>query len=587
MLPWYLRDFKRVQLEREAIEGLARVQSWLPGYKWRFVQGDLCLDAIVRAHDHDYNLLVILPPFFPESPAVVKPQGETSRLSSHQYGGADGALCLQWGPDNWHPSVTAAQMLTSAYELLNTENPRGRRREDETGIVPSRHALTIGQELRSEWLRWYSNPKLTAFLATLPRDSGGVFKFSWRIREADHLILIHELHPTGGEPWIDIALPKRLPEATPTDLRNGIILTTDLEVEPLRRVKTVEDLRLLIAANEASRSVQRGAMAVQELGTGVSAVLVRTVADAPEVFLVSDVKTYRCTAVGSEPESSARAPEETTLKEKKVAVIGVGSAGSKVAVTLARMGVGRLLLVDHDLVLPQNLFRNALDWDAVLRHKVNATAHEIELIRPDAEVETSALHLTGQESNAAVNAVLDKLSQCDLIVDATANSRAFNLLAGVAHLAAKPFVWFEIFGGGVGGLVGRSRPGKDLSPQNMRAGYLSFCGQNPAPPELVVSQDYELEGLDGEPLVATDADVSVIAHHAARFVTDALTAGDSIFPHSMYLIGMAKAWVFTAPFSTIPLDFPAESRESTETSASELDPDTAAFLTRLIGEASS
>jgi hypothetical protein len=587
MLPWYLHDFGRVQLERDAIETLVASQPWLTGYKWRFVDGDLCLDAIVRAHGYDYNLRVILPPFFPESPAVVKPLGETSRLSSHQYGGAEGALCLQWGPDNWHPSVTAARMLTSAFELLNTENPRGQGNEGGAGVVQSRHALTAGQELRREWLRWYSSPQLRAYLATLPQGSAGTVKFSWRIREEDHLILVHQVHLGPGEPWTDVAVPENLPEATPRARYTGVVVNADPEIRSLRGVRTIEELKVLVAENGMERTSPDGSLAIQELGQGISAVLIRAFPDGPELFLVTDGKAYRCTPVQSESASPARAPAEAALREKKVAVVGLGSAGSKVAVTLARMGVRRFLLVDHDLMLPENLSRNALNWDAVLRHKVSATAHEVKLIRTDAEVDASILHLTGQESNAAVNAVLDKLSQCDFIVDATANPRAFNLLAGVAHQAAKPFVWFEVFGGGVGGLVARSRPDKDPSAQNMRAGYLSYCAENPAPPELIVGVDYEIEAIPDEPMIATDADVSVIAHHAARFVTDALTSLDSIFPHSMYLIGLAKAWVFEAPFATIPLALPTESGSSGATSAPELDDDTAAFLTTLISEASS
>ena len=45
------------------------------------------------------------------------------------------------------------------------------------------------------------------------------------------------------------------------------------------------------------------------------------------------------------------------LKNGKVAIAGLGGLGSNIAVMLARIGVGKLLLVDFDKVEPSNLNR--------------------------------------------------------------------------------------------------------------------------------------------------------------------------------------------------------------------------------------
>ena len=49
--------------------------------------------------------------------------------------------------------------------------------------------------------------------------------------------------------------------------------------------------------------------------------------------------------------------EHEALAGRKVALVGCGSLGSKVAVMLARSGVGKFLLVDDDLFFPDNLVR--------------------------------------------------------------------------------------------------------------------------------------------------------------------------------------------------------------------------------------
>jgi len=47
------------------------------------------------------------------------------------------------------------------------------------------------------------------------------------------------------------------------------------------------------------------------------------------------------------------------LKSAKVAIAGLGGLGSHIAISLARLGVGELLLVDYDIVEPSNLNRQS------------------------------------------------------------------------------------------------------------------------------------------------------------------------------------------------------------------------------------
>jgi hypothetical protein len=251
------------------------------------------------------------------------------------------------------------------------------------------------------------------------------------------------------------------------------------------------------------------------------------------------------------------------------------------------MGARNFYLVDHDLLLPENLIRHALDWQTVALHKVDAITAALGYLDPSIRTEVSRIHLVGQESNAAVNVVLERLGKCDIIVDATANSRVFNLLAAVSRIAIKPFVWLEVFGGGVGGLVARSRAGIDAAPQDMRTTYLQFCYDNPAPEWMRVADNYSSVQSDGDPLAATDADVSILAHHAARFVADCFKASkDSDFPFSMYLVGLAKAWIFDGPFHTVPLVTAAPDSAPTPAEGVPLGADNVKFLTELFEKAS-
>ena len=47
------------------------------------------------------------------------------------------------------------------------------------------------------------------------------------------------------------------------------------------------------------------------------------------------------------------------IKGAKVGIAGLGGLGSNIAVMLARIGVGHLLLVDFDIIEPSNLNRQS------------------------------------------------------------------------------------------------------------------------------------------------------------------------------------------------------------------------------------
>ena len=71
-----------------------------------------------------------------------------------------------------------------------------------------------------------------------------------------------------------------------------------------------------------------------------------------------------------------------------VAVCGLGGLGSNVAVSLARAGVGRLILIDFDKVDVSNLHRQQYKAAQVGMHKTEALAANLQEIAPYIAVET-------------------------------------------------------------------------------------------------------------------------------------------------------------------------------------------------------
>lgn len=266
-------------------------------------------------------------------------------------------------------------------------------------------------------------------------------------------------------------------------------------------------------------------------------------------------------------------------------MVGLGSLGSKVAECLARTGVGRFYLVDDDLFLPENAVRHALDLSSTAEHKAAAVADLVEQVSPHATAEFGITRIGGQESNSVLSKELARLATCDVVIDATADPNVFNLLAAAATTEGKPLLWAQVFAGGIGGLVARSRPGVDLPPHEVRRCLAAYSAEHPAPDAPAVGP-YAAQGLEGTVHIATDADVSVIAGLLAELTLDVLLARQPArFPHSLYLVGLARAWVFSAPLHVIPIDVGSVGNEPTAASESLGSEASLEFVSQLIREA--
>jgi molybdopterin/thiamine biosynthesis adenylyltransferase len=257
--------------------------------------------------------------------------------------------------------------------------------------------------------------------------------------------------------------------------------------------------------------------------------------------------------------------------------------GSKVATSLARAGVGCFNLIDDDVFLCENLVRNDLDWQSLGSHKADALSRRLRLVNPDVVVTVHRVHLNGQESSTRIAAALSAAAECDVIIDATADASVFNLLAGIAHGEGKTMIWTEVFGGGIGGMMARFRPGHTPTPARMRAITNKWCTEQVVP-WVAHQHGYETRDDGGAVLVADDADVSVIAAHTARYALDHLLGHNPPeYKHSVYLIGLKRAWIFDEPFDTYPIDVgsPEEVQPPALLSGDQL-ADTTNFLTGLI-----
>jgi len=100
------------------------------------------------------------------------------------------------------------------------------------------------------------------------------------------------------------------------------------------------------------------------------------------------------------------------LKNAKVCVVGVGGLGNPITTRLATMGVGKLRIVDRDVIELSNLHRQTMfDEDDVGQVKVEVAQKKLKKLNPEVEIE--ALPISINDYNAP-----DVIDGCDVVIDA-------------------------------------------------------------------------------------------------------------------------------------------------------------------------
>lgn len=154
------------------------------------------------------------------------------------------------------------------------------------------------------------------------------------------------------------------------------------------------------------------------------------------------------------------------LGNTSVGIAGLGGLGSNAAVSLARAGVGKLVLVDFDSVEKGNLDRQYYFLHQVGKPKVDAIAENIKNIDPDVKVEAFNLKL---EKGAMEKPFRD----VDVIIEAldNAETKAVFIEEILSKLSGKPLV-------AASGVAGY---GNSERIKTLRSGNLFLCYDEHAP----------------------------------------------------------------------------------------------------------
>jgi len=412
-----LNDWE-VQIARargELLEKFARLGFTVRTFS--VIWGEVAVDG----HDLPVPMDITLPPGYPYEKPRVRPTDGSGSTSWHRE--RDGALCL------WSDEDAVELPWLDAQQVI--ERIRDWYHRDSLGWPDDPPDLDLERY-------WPSMPGLL-----LHDDLDGFVGHRVHVTRQGYGVL--RVHP---------ALRRRGKHMV------GLVLDVgELQTPP----RTYEDVLLLSGRfrPEIEWDLPHGKLGLLLLRytrSGQQGLLALAVAKREPV----ELSALSCAHMGPATMALRSGPDRETMSTLSLAIVGVGAVGSLAADLLARAGVGRLTLVDADLIRPGNCVRHLVGQEYIGRPKVDAVQDWLvrrELMEPGtvtAVVEWVRTPFTAQKL------LLDH----QLVLDASANAVATAMLLAGGQALQRPVVSVCLQRGGTVARVDRAprKPEEEWAP---------------------------------------------------------------------------------------------------------------------------
>lgn len=175
--------------------------------------------------------------------------------------------------------------------------------------------------------------------------------------------------------------------------------------------------------------------------------------------------------------------DQDKLKASCIAIVGLGGLGGYVAEQLARIGVGKLILIDGDVFDETNLNRQLLATESTLgKYKAEVAQQRIQDVNPSIETKVYVRRLNPENA-------LELLDGANLVIDAVDTIPVRKLIQDVCEVMGLPLVHGAISGwyGQVAFILPKDRVMESLYPHEAQRGIETQLGNPSFTPGLVAS----------------------------------------------------------------------------------------------------
>ena len=138
------------------------------------------------------------------------------------------------------------------------------------------------------------------------------------------------------------------------------------------------------------------------------------------------------------------------LRKKHVFIVGIGGIGSFASELLVRMGIGKLTILDLDVVKYENLNRVFYKEEHINKFKVEAASSMLKAINPDSKIVTYNVNLLSEDFEETLH---EKIDSADLLLMGLDNIPSHQFFKVKTVKRNKPMVDCGVLRSGLGGYI--------------------------------------------------------------------------------------------------------------------------------------
>jgi len=224
-------------------------------------------------------------------------------------------------------------------------------------------------------------------------------------------------------------------------------------------------------------------------------------------------------------------PDASQLRDKSVTIFGLGALGGYVALSLAESGVGRIVLVDGEQLLPENNVRHAAGRLLVGASKPAAVAMIISEHAPWTKTREVDFDLI------TPSAIAQAISDVDLVIDTTGGDAATQAICLSAARLSKKVVSGALYRGGAVARVRRQGAPGDV-PILERTPVIGYAFIPPGSGEDLVQPAVGCSGpVHNAPPVTVLAAAALVSGFAIDLLMERLVYPDEVIEVYRPLVG--------------------------------------------------
>lgn len=392
------------------------------------------------------------PKSYPFAPPYIYPKDKKlDWVPGHQFI-LNGRFCLDVREHNWDSNFSAVEIIESMITLINARVEKLVKKTEKLNVLEGVEPTLL--EIKTEEIRCLYISNSNIFTELL-----GVFDyFSFKEIGDNRIIITTKYNFTEINEFANFLNSEffNIWDLNIVSTKKSIYLKINQsEINNLLLCKSNEELFTLLSV----RSVIEKEKLEKQILENKSEYLLLVNEILKPILLIklsvekNNIAFYGCYGIdfGKLHERIPYKKEITVLSKSKITIVGCGSGGSSIAEYLVKAGVGKLFLIDSEILEIENIYRHTCTLKDIGLKKTYALSQRLKTINPNVEI-----IVIDKKVEAFTEDIDSKIKESDLIINAIGGSES--LINSYSYLKKIPTIHCKVYPYGFGGEIFRIIP---------------------------------------------------------------------------------------------------------------------------------